>query len=193
MKKSAWPVVLAITLVLSFMAIGCPTPEEAEKEKEKGSEGSAVWQPTITASTPMNGSGEYIGDTGIQRSSGASELTLAPIANGFTITIASGTYKQIAIQFPNAGGTNYYTADGATGVTNGKAYTISFNASATAAGAIRFAANGGSSFADDQPINTSSSSVSFSWTQSGGNLKFDTGSTATGSVITITGIKITSP
>jgi len=159
---------------------------------------TVVWQPAITASTAMDSNNEYIGNFGIQRGAGASELTLTPIANGFTAKVVSGTHKRIIIQTPNAGGTNYYTdPDGFTACDTGKTYTITFMASvASGTGQIRANANGAPSGSDpwakEQALTTTPTEFSYTWTQGTGNLMLDTGNTATSGVITITGIKVTS-
>jgi len=151
-----------------------------------------VWKPTITASTPINGN-EYIGNTGIQAADKA-KTTFTPIADGFTIAVTDGGYKPINIQTPNAGGTNYYTSEGFTACTTGTDYIITFMASVdTGTGQIRFKEAGASSYSSGSPINTTPTKLTYSWTQGSGNFQFDTGSTPTASVITITGIKITSP
>lgn len=188
--KKLWPLLLAVVMVFGFI-VSC-----GDDDAPPAGEPTVVWQPAITASTPMQNSGEYIGSTGIQRAVGASELTLTPIANGFTMTLVSGTYKPINIQVGTAaGGTNYYTnPDGFNAVT-GTAYTLSFNASVTSGtGQLRIVANGADfSSPQNESLTTTPKAVTFSWTQGSGNLKLDTGSTATGGVITITGIKITTP
>jgi uncharacterized repeat protein (TIGR02543 family) len=162
-----------------------------------GGDAVIVWQPDITASTAMEGSGEYIGQFGIQRGAQASELTLAAIANGFTATLVSGTYKQINIQVGTAvGGTDYYHQDGFK-PTAGTTYTITFMASASGTGQLRANANGAPSGSDPwdktQDLTTTPTEFSYTWTQGSGNLVLDTGNTAVNGVITITGIKITSP
>jgi hypothetical protein len=166
-----------------------------------GGGGTVVWQPTITASTELKGSGEYIGDTGIKRDANASELTFAAIENGFTVTVVSGPYKPFRIQAPNAGGTSYYTTNGFTACATGTTYTITFMVSVTSGtGQLRAAeniidSNNGpdGTWPKEQALTTSPTAFSYSWTQTSGNLKFDTGDTANGGVITITGIKITTP
>jgi len=156
---------------------------------------TVVWQPSITAGTAMNGSGEYIGNTGIQRGASASELTLTPIDNGFKATVLSASYKQINIQTPNAGGTDHYTnPDGFTVCATGTAYTITFMVSVeSGTGQLRAGANGASTWEKTQELNTTPTEFKHSWTQSSGNYKLDTGITAANGVIVITGIKITSP
>jgi hypothetical protein len=166
-----------------------------------GGGGNVVWQPAITASTTMNGGGEYVGDTGIKRDAQSSELTLAAIANGFTVTVVNGPYKPFCIQIPNAGGTKYYTDNGFTACTAGKTYTITFMASVTSgSGQLRAVenmteGNNGPSgtWPKEQALTVSPIAFSYTWTQSSGNLKFDTGDTANGGVIKITDIKVTSP
>jgi len=156
---------------------------------------NVVWQPEITASTTMNSSGEYIGNTGIQRASGASELTLAAIANGFTATVTSGTYKQINIQVGTAaGGTSHYATEGFIAAT-GTTYTITFMASvASGTGQLRAGANNNASdWEKKQDLSSTPATFTYTWTQGSGNLKLDTGNTAANVAITITGIKITSP
>jgi len=155
-----------------------------------------VWKPTITASTGMNGSGEYIGNTGIKRDSNASEITLAPIDGGFTATVTDGTYKQFCVQVGNeAGGTNFYYTAWVPPCAAGTDYTITFMASVeTGTGQVRVGPNNN---ADNWPksvsLTTTPVEVTYSWVQGSGNVKLDTGSTATGGKIIITGIKITSP
>jgi hypothetical protein len=170
--------------------------EEGEGEGEgEGEDSGVVWQPTITATTTMNDDGQYIGNTGIQRGSAAGDITLTPIDGGFTIEILDGNYKQVNMQCPNAGGTNYYTSAGFTACATGTDYTISFNAFVdTGTGTIR-AQEAGGTFTNMTPgtLGTSPTLQSYSWTQGSGNFKIDTGDTATGTTITITGIKITTP
>jgi hypothetical protein len=154
--------------------------------------GIVVWEPTITASTTMNGSGEYIGNTGIQRGAGAAELTLTPIEGGFTATVVSGNYKQINIQVGTAaGGTNYYTSDGFVAET-GTNYKITFKASvSTGTGQFRAGANNNAlNWDGDFALTTTPAEFEYEWTQGSGNFKFDTGNTAVDTAIIITDIKI---
>jgi hypothetical protein len=161
-------------------------------------DGTVVWEPTITASTPINTTAdpEYIGNTGIQAGDKAN-TTLGVVAGGFTVGIKAGEsgYKPINIQVGTAcGGTDYYNTEGFHAVANTD-YTITFMASVnTGTGQIRFKANGGS-FDGGHAISTTPTELTFSWKQTatGGNFQFDTGTTPTTSVITITGIKITTP
>jgi hypothetical protein len=187
MTKKVWLILLAVVFVFGFSLLGC-----SDDGGGGGDDPVVVWRPSITGTTTIFDT-EYIGQTGI-KSQDKATTTLGVVAGGFTFT-STGQYKAIVVQFPNAGGSNYYTNEGATGVTNGKTYTISFMASvASGAGQLRFAANDGN--LNDGPTKVLSSTptlVTYSWTQTGNNLKFDSGNSAANFVITITGIKITTP
>jgi hypothetical protein len=192
--KKKFILIAALIAALAVVFTGCWDDLHGGTGSGGGGGGGAstiVWQPTITASTTING-GEYIGNTGIQAADKAN-TTFTAIAGGFTIAVSGSGYKPINIQTPNAGGTSYYTSEGFTACTTGTAYTITFMASVdTGTGQIRFKPNGGS-FDGGQSIDTTPKAVTCSWTQASGNLQFDTGSTPVTSVITITGIKVTTP
>jgi len=157
---------------------------------------NVVWKPTITASTTIEGNGEYLGNTGIQNTAVSDGITIAAIANGFTISGANNNYKQINIQVGTAaGGTDYYASDGFNADT-GVTYTLSFNASVdTGTGQLRLAANNedftNGTGVETISLTTTAQVFTYSWTQTTGNFHFDTGSTT--GTITITNIKITNP
>jgi len=153
-----------------------------------------VWTPVINESTALNGSGEYIGQTGIKRDSAASEIAFGVLDDAFTVTVTNGQYKQFTVQVGTAaGGTNFWCNDGFIAKT-GKSYTITFMVSVdstTATGQIRAGANNNTGNWDkDQALTATPTAFTYTWTQGSGNLKFDTGNTAVDGVITITGISI---
>ena len=154
------------------------------------------WEPTITSTTDINGSGEYIGQTGIKRDSNADQIAFGVIDGGFTVIATSGTYKQFCVQVGSgAGGTAYWASDGFTASVDTE-YTITFMASvASGTGQIRLNANGksGDPWDKSENLDTTPKAVTFTWTHASGNFHFDTGSTPITSVITITNIVITSP
>jgi len=194
--RKVWPVLLAVVMVLGFAVLACSSDDPiVPPPPPPPSAPTVVWQPNITATTPLTDSGKAIGNFGIQAVD-KPNTTLTVVAGGFTITSTSGQYKSVNVQFENAGGTNYYTTpDGASGVTNGKDYTITFMASVAgpADGGIRLAANNSSTWSSPTTLNTTPKLISYSWTQTGGNLKIDTAGTPQDMALTITGIKITTP
>jgi len=160
-----------------------------------------VWQPTITAATGM-ATAEYInGNLGIKRDATVDEMTIATIDGGISVTLVSGQYKQFCIQVGggDVGGSNYYwNAENGFKPNKGDDYTITFMASvASGTGKLRLNGNGapgGSDpWAQTESLDTTPKAVTYSWTQNTGNLKFDTGDSDVGTVINITGIKITTP
>ena len=158
---------------------------------------TTVWQPTITASTALDANNEYIGNFGIQRGAPTSELTIASIADGFSATVVSESYKQINIQAgPNGGtgSTDYYNSQGFKATVD-TVYTITFMASVTSGtGQLRLGPNGNlSGSPQSEALTTTPKAVTCTWTQTGGNFKLDTGNSAVATVIKITGIKITTP
>lgn len=109
------------------------------------------------------------------------------------INPSGGTYKAINIQTGTAvGGTNYYATDGFIAEAD-KAYTVTFSVYAESGiGQVRVRGNNTGEW---QTTNLSSATpipVSYTWTQSatGGNLQIDTGSTAQGTIVYITDLKI---
>jgi len=166
---------------LTFVPVGAPT---------------IVWEPAISASTTFQGDGEYIGNTGIKRDSGAGEIAFGVIDGGFTVTLTDGQYKQFCVQVgTGVGGTDYYYTAWAPACATGTNYTVTFMASVVSGtGQIRIGPNNNSpDWPKSQDLTTTPTEVTYSWTQGSGNLKFDTGNSAVGTVITITGIKVTTP
>jgi len=179
----------AVGTVINITGIQITTPSNPSKP-------SIVWKPSITTSTALQDSDEYIGNTGIQTGD-KTNLTLAVITNGFTATLVSGSYKQINIQVGSgAGGTSYYSnvSQGFTAAT-GATYTITFMASVdSGTGTLRAGANNNASnWEKTQALTDTPTEFKYSWTQASGNLKLDTGTSDAGTVITITGIQITTP
>jgi len=157
-----------------------------------------VWKPTITATTDIATRPEYIANTGIKRDATDTELVFGVLADGFTVKVLSGTYKQFCVQVgTDAGGSNYYYTAWTPPCAAGTDYTVTFMVSGS--GQLRLNGNGAPSGSDPWAktvsVTSTPTEVTYSWTQSttGGNLKFDTGDSAVNTVITITGIKITTP
>jgi len=157
------------------------------------------WEPAILSTTPINDTGKYIGQFGIQRLAEAGELTLAAVDGGFTMTVTSGNYKQVSIQVgAAAGGSANYATDGFTAV-SGTTYTITCMVSiASGTGTLRAGPNNNTgNWPNTKSLTTTPAEFKFSWTQgtgeAGGNLLLDTGNTGLNNAIKITDIKITHP
>lgn len=178
--------VILTAFLAVFALLGCDGRGGGSSTPTGGSKTEKDW--TIAAFTGLSiTDDQYVGNTGIQLADKNSS-SIAVSGNTVVVTPTSGTYKQVNIQVGAAtGGSAYYHGDGFTAAA-GVEYTITFKASVSSGtGSVRFAANG-DSLAGGTSLNTTPTDVSFTWTQNatGGNLKFDTGSTAQGTGFIIT-------